>query len=191
MSLTMLGDGSQAAGARKVIDAAAVLLGRSPGERTVAVASKGASSRTANFSKAPARPPVTGPSTPPSDLVDVAVPVETVDFFPASGEDVIAAAPGVPGIPAMASLGTAVPQSDTPFFGGVVPQVGGGTPPGTVGGVDNPVVTPNEPPVVSAVPEPETWLMMLTGFGLLGGRLRLRRRNRSLSAARTQTSNAG
>lgn len=38
-------------------------------------------------------------------------------------------------------------------------------------------------PVVAAVPEPATWLMLILGFGIVGGTLRSRRRNRTALAA--------
>lgn len=63
----------------------------------------------------------------------------------------------------------------------VTPNPGGGSTGGGGGGggtTPTPpvVVTPTNPPVVSAVPEPETWFMMLFGFGFIGGTLRVRRR---------------
>jgi PEP-CTERM motif len=39
------------------------------------------------------------------------------------------------------------------------------------------------PAVASAVPEPATWAMMIVGFGLVGGSMRLRIRRRALSLA--------
>lgn len=46
---------------------------------------------------------------------------------------------------------------------------GGGTTPGT-----GAVVTP-ETPVATSVPEPAAWLMLIVGFGMIGGALRSRR----------------
>lgn len=42
--------------------------------------------------------------------------------------------------------------------------------------VEPPVGPPGVPPVTAPVPEPGTWALMIVGFGLLGARLRARRR---------------
>ena len=59
-----------------------------------------------------------------------------------------------------------------PVFGGS-PSIGGG------GGV-GPVTPPNNQPVISAVPEPSTWALMLMGFGVIGWSLRRVQRQQEL-----------
>lgn len=55
-----------------------------------------------------------------------------------------------------------------PYFS--YPNVGGPGPPGGGGGGANP------PQIVSAVPEPQTWALMIFGVGMLGAILRVLRR---------------
>ncbi len=45
------------------------------------------------------------------------------------------------------------------------------------------VTVANQPDVVAAVPEPSTWAMMLTGFGLVGWALRRHMRSQQLATA--------
>jgi len=60
--------------------------------------------------------------------------------------------------------------SENPPGGG-----GGVSPPGGGGGVSNPKANPDPFPVISGIPEPDTWMMLVAGFGFLG--LALRRRS--------------
>ena len=84
---------------------------------------------------------------------------------------------------------TASPPPVLPFAGtpGIL------IPPGTSADIPTPPVTPppvGTPPVVTpavvtpsafGVPEPDTWAMMLLGFGLMGWRLRRRLRHQAIA----------
>ena len=79
----------------------------------------------------------------------------------------------------MAELGSQPPFPAAVLFPGSEPQAGppGGSPPPTLPGTQQPpVIVP--PP---AVPEPQTWAMMLLGFGLIGWQIR-RGRPRTIAA---------
>jgi hypothetical protein len=72
----------------------------------------------------------------------------------------------------------AAPAAGAAFLPAILPIPGGGGG-GGITVTQNPPTgnnPPPPPPPPPAVPEPETWLMMITGFGLLGFVLRRRRR---------------
>jgi PEP-CTERM motif len=82
----------------------------------------------------------------------------------------------VPGIttPVSGSPGIFVPASGGSFIGGGgAPGGGGGTGSGGIPGAPPPIAPPAViPPIISAVPEPSTWILLLFGFGAIGAALR-------------------
>ena len=82
------------------------------------------------------------------------------------------AASPIPGI-GMPGNGTstALPPGTPGSSGGLLPPPGGGGGGGTL--PPGPPIPP--PPVISAVPEPATWIMMIAGVGMIGWQLRRRR----------------
>ena len=65
------------------------------------------------------------------------------------------------------------PSGGTPLFLGDTPGGGGGG-----GGGGGPIVTPENPPIPSGVPEPGTWALMIMGLGGIGVSLRRTRGKR-------------
>ena len=66
--------------------------------------------------------------------------------------------------------------------GGGATPIGGGTDTGVVPSTPVPVPVPVPvPDVVSAIPEPESWAMMILGFGAIGAALRGQRRSAKLA----------
>ena len=59
---------------------------------------------------------------------------------------------------------------------------GGGSPGSGTPGAGNPGTGTDTPTPVSPVPEPSTWVMLLSGFLLVGGALRMRRPSRHVAA---------
>ena len=57
--------------------------------------------------------------------------------------------------------------------------------PGSGGGGFGPAVRPDPVPIVPGVPQPDTWVMLVAGFGFLGLALR-RRPGRDVAADRGQ-----
>jgi hypothetical protein len=107
-----------------------------------------------------------------------------------------AGSPTLPGVPATAELVDLLqppiapvgvvsealqpPLAPQPTLGAILASAPGDqafTPPGGGGGThSNPTAQPREDlSLTSAVPEPGTWAMMLTGFGLIAWRVRRRR----------------
>lgn len=91
---------------------------------------------------------------------------------PASLPEQVAAAIGPGASPAAGGLGGGIAPVPLPIpglpgsSGGIIPLGGGGS------GGGNPLPPP---PVVTAVPEPATWIMMIAGVALIGLQLRRRR----------------
>lgn len=117
----------------------------------------------------------TTPGTATGPLNDTVADAVTDAVAPAPAGD--AMAPG----PVLGSfIGTPGGIVVTPGIGGSTGGGGSGGGGGGGGGTETtpttPVVTPTNPPVVASVPEPETWFTMLFGFGVIGGALRVRRR---------------
>ena len=106
----------------------------------------------------PAIPPIQppGPGIPVIDVPGVDTPVIPPIQPPG---------PGIPGID--------LPGVDTPVIPPIQPP-GPGVPEIDLPGVDTPVVPPIQPPV-PPVPEPDTWMMLLLGFGAIGCAMRRRR----------------
>ena len=162
-----------AAVASEAQDLANLLSQRSPGTRTQAELTKHArvasKTRTPPRTAAPAgRPAFPGiPAT--AELVDLLQP-------PLAPVGVV-------------SEGLQPPLAPPPTLGAVLASAPGDqafTPPGGGGGTAHyPTVQPREElPPTSAVPEPGTWAMMLTGFGLIAWRVRRRRPRPSPTIAR-------
>lgn len=153
-------------------DLLSMMRDRSPGERAQgAILVKRAQAKLPSAVAAPVqpKPPVIAAALPAAPaaiapLTSVATPAAAV-LAPAV---VPAAAPVALAAAAPASSGFFLPPIFFPGGGG-----GHGSPPPTVkppsgGGGGG-------PPPVPGVPEPDTWLMMLVGFGLLGAYLRRQR----------------
>lgn len=123
---------------------------------------------------------------PPAGERDMASPSDTP---PNSGMRVIAAAPPLSeSVPQFAPVEFAAQTPGLTFppianavasppIGGLFPSPGGGSPVPPGGGILIPPGTnvPPPPTVPGVIPEPETWAMMLLGFGLIGAGLRRRR----------------
>lgn len=174
--------------------ALAELLARSPGMRVGGVALKAKQPRASLASvatdDAPAAP---GRSSPTASVLGAAAPEGPVpesgtlgpggfptDFIGPSVPSPIAGAPdfgssggpGVIGVPIFGGGGGG---------GGSVTPTPTETPPVTptpnpTDGTPVPQPTPTTPDVVPGVPEPSTWLMLIGGFGIIGGAMRRRRR---------------
>jgi hypothetical protein len=171
-----------AAAVSQAQDLAELLSQRSPGARTAAELTKTKHARTAarlrTQPKVPATPRHAAPpaASAPIELAFLLKsPVAPVGLTTPGGSSPIAPPP---------SLGSI--RGSTPG-GGDFTSPGGGdfTPPGGGGGT---ATFPTEQPrvlvpVTSAVPEPGTWAMMLMGFGLIGWRLRRRRRGTPILTA--------
>lgn len=171
-------------------DPLSVLAARSPGARPAGaltqtkVRKSGLEDRTlANALTRPldrfAAPGLGGttPGTATGPLNDTVADAVTDAVAPAPAGDAVA--PG----PVLGSfIGTPGGIVVTPGIGGSTGGGGGSGGGGSGGGggtettPTTPVVTPTSPPVVASVPEPETWFTMLFGFGVIGGALRVRRR---------------
>lgn len=99
---------------------------------------------------------------------------------PGSLPEQVAAALGPGGTPAAGGPGGGIAPVPLPLpgvpgsSGGLIPPGGGGSGGGGSGGGGggNP---PPPPPVVTPVPEPATWIMMIAGVALIGLQLRRRR----------------
>ena len=74
--------------------------------------------------------------------------------------------------------GSFPPSGAGPVFLGSFPGGSGGG--GGGGGGGGSIVTPETPPVTSAVPEPSSWTLMILGLGAIGASLRRNRRRRAL-----------
>lgn len=125
-------------------------------------------------------PDGSGTPTAPGEGTGTAPPAGPGTTSP--GGDVTPPPGGVP--PAPGGGGTPLPggTGSTPPGGGTPPADGGIIDPAPGGGI----ITG---PVVSAVPEAETWLMMIIGFGAIG--FMLRRRRRGITARPELSSVAG
>jgi hypothetical protein len=157
-----------AAAVSQAQDLAELLSQRSPGTRTAAELTKTKHARTAAKLRAQPKAPATPRhAAPPA----ANAPIELAALLKSPVVPVGLTAPG-------GSSPIAPPPSLGSIFGST-PGTGDFTPPGGGGGgtATFPTEQPRElVPVTSAVPEPGTWAMMLMGFGLIGWRLRRRRR---------------
>lgn len=172
---------SMGAGASSAL---AELVARSPGMRIGGVSLK-AKTRRAQFS--PAAPAGPGSEAAPGNALASVLGTAVGPEGPVPGTGAIGpgdfprdfTAPDVPreasgpGSPTFGSGGgVGIPVGGVPIFGGGGGGVIGG---GTGGG---PPILPPPPPVIPGIPEPSAWLMLIIGFGLIGGSMRRERRVR-------------
>lgn len=145
-------------------DPLAILSDRSPGERQAAALVQSKPHLATGPSERVLSPVLERPGTPiPANLDNLAERAQEL-IDPGSVRD-----PGAPG----GSIAPPLPIPALPGApGGAIPPPGGGG-----GGGPTPPAppAPPAPPIVSAVPEPSTWIMMIAGIGLIGVQLRRRR----------------
>lgn len=151
-------------------DPASIFSGRSPGQRGAGALVQSKPHMAAAPSERVLSPVLERPGTPiPANL----------DDLPNKVMDVVA--PGAVPVPGTPGANIAAPPLPLPLpgvpgsSGGVIPPGGGG---GGGGGSSGGGITPPgppPPPVVTPVPEPATWVMMIAGVGLIGLQLRRRR----------------
>jgi len=140
-----------------------LLRQRSPGERTQGVLTKTKRSQRVLAKARPViNPPLAGPAPSATELARI--------LLPPANDNPLPVALGTP--LALAQLPAPFDSIAGPGPGGglLVTPAGGGGLPG--GGGSPPLVTPQNPGLPSAVPEPGTWATMLLGFGLIGWRVR-------------------
>jgi hypothetical protein len=166
-----------AAAVSQAQDLAELLSQRSPGDRTAAELTKTKHARTA--ARLRTQPKVSATprhAAPPA----ASAPIELASLLNSPVTPIGLTAPGGSSpISPPPSLGSIL--GSTPGGGDFTsPGTGDFTPPGEGGGGGTATFPTEQPrelvPVTGAVPEPGTWAMMLTGFGLIGWRLRRRRR---------------
>jgi hypothetical protein len=151
----------------------AILADRAPGARGLGALLQSKTAYGSGPSERVLSPVLDRPASPiPADLANLPNRVMDVIEPGSAPAGALPATPGSGGIP--------LPIPPLPGgSGGAIPP-GTGTPPGT-GDPSGPqppappVPPPPSPPVVSDVPEPSTWLMMIVGVGLIGLQLRRRR----------------
>lgn len=108
-------------------------------------------------------------------LVGQPSPIGGVGFVPVPSGGGVIIGPGA-GAPGGSPGGGTGGLNPTPTPSPTAAPSPGPTPsPTSTSPIVSPSPTPTQPPV-SAVPEPATWLMLITGFGFLGSALRRRRR---------------
>jgi PEP-CTERM motif len=166
-------------------------IGRSPGERGATDVIKGKAKRLAKRINDGPTQRALGKifDQPPTQRALGKIFNQPVDGAPelVSSQPSLAALPTeilpftgpVPGItaPLSGSPGIFVPASGGSFIGGGggggAPGEGGGTGSGGIPGAPPPIAPPAViPPIISAVPEPSTWILLLFGFGAIGAALR-------------------
>lgn len=151
-------------------DPLAILSDRSPGERGLGalVQSKPHQAGAGGPSERVLSPVLDRPANP--------IPVN-LDNLPARALEVVD--PGTSGIPGAPGNSIAAPPLPIPGLPG---SSGGAIPPnaGNGGGISPPGPPPAPPPqVITPVPEPATWVMMIVGVALIGQQLRRRQAARS------------
>ena len=153
-------------------DPLAILSDRSPGERRSGTLTQSKPHLAAGPSERVLSPVLDRPANP--------IPVN-LDNLPARALEVID--PGTSAIPGAPGNSIAAPPLPIPGLpgssGGVIPPNAGN------GGGTIPPAPPPAPPlqVVSPVPEPATWIMMIVGVALIGQQLRRRQAARSAAPA--------
>lgn len=192
---SIVGDKGMAAVANLVGNPLSIFDQRSPGAR------KGALLQTKHrYRSSPIERVAPGEAAPEAAAADPAVDAPEVKAMPfivpqGSGDPVADPAPSSPGIATFspppsgapktalispASGGGGVPvDPGTSSSGGPGTSSGGpgtssGGPGSSTGGTSSggPIITPPEPPIPSAVPEPATWLQMIVGMFAIGIALR-------------------
>ena len=166
---------------------------RSPGERTAgAVTTKHKRQPVARHKRHPvmhvlaAAEPAPVAAAVPAGVPAVAAPAA---LAPLVASPVLAAAPAAlapavlaPAVaPVIAASGIPVAVALIPLVP-IVAAIGDGGGGGGAGGGGGGTVTPPPPPG-PAVPEPSAWIMLITGFAILGAALRRRRRTPSAALA--------
>ena len=162
--------------------ALAELAARSPGMRMGGVSLKAKIRRAAVLPVADLAP---GDAATPARESAVG-PEGSVPTIGAIGPGDLSGVFGAPEIPALASAPT-VPASPSYDFGtSNIPPIGGvaifGGPGGGTGGGPGGgggTILPPPPPVIPGIPEPGLWLMLMSGFGLIGASMRRERRART------------
>jgi hypothetical protein len=153
-------------------DPLAILFDRSPGERQGGALAQSKQHLATGPTERVLSPVLERPATPiPINLDNLPTRAQEV-IDPASRTNPGAPGGGIPAPPGGGGIGGGVGGGGGIGDGG---GGGGGGPPGP-----NPPGPPT-PPVVTPVPEPATWLMMIAGVALLG--LQLRRRPGAYAAA--------
>jgi hypothetical protein len=161
---------------------AAMMAERSPGERAKGALASLKNKRPAGIHER-ALPKVRKPTPPVSPLAAIVAGPPVPPLIP-------------PAAPLFNNLVSGSPTPVVPLVTGGPTGGGGGngspppfvsiTPPGGGGGIIVPPTTTTEtpppPPPPSAVPEPNTWALMLVGFGLVGFAVRRDRRRVALAA---------
>lgn len=179
--------------ASEVRDLADMLGQRSPGARTEALLNKHArvAAKVRSKPKTVAGHPAAPVAPATTALIDLLQPpvapvtvasngVPPVLAPPVTFDEILNSMPGG-GIFTPPGGGTFTPPG-----GGTFTPPGGGafTPPGGGGGSAHLPTSEPQELVTSAVPEPQTWALMLLGFGLIGFQLRRNRRAMPAKAAR-------
>jgi hypothetical protein len=186
------GSGNFAAISSAIADPLSVFAERSPGTRAAGALAQ----------SKPARKVVPGPVGLPANSPRRSTPTQGAgaEIGPGIAPSFEAIDLGLPGEETSAEGVDFAPFDTGPFARGrtgtgfAIDGLGGGgigggglVPPSTPGGV--PLPDPTNP--VSAVPEPQTWLMMMVGFFLLGAALRSRKMARPAAASAPRPTEAG
>lgn len=154
-----------------------MLAGRSPGERTVGLSGKGKGkgpARAYRYTRSPAAQALEEAFSSPAGASRV-IPERSA---PAAVAPSIILPPELFGVAAAPGLTDAILPGVVgggPSLGGGFPFPGGFSVGGGIGGggaAPPPVVTPPVTPVVPAIPEPATWLMLLLGMAGVGAAMR-------------------
>lgn len=160
-------------------------IGRSPGERGATDTLKGKAKRIAKredngpneralgkiFDQPPSQRALGKVFDQPVDGTPEAAASQSIASLPDDISTFTGTTPGAP-TPVSGNPGIFVPASGGNFIGGG--STSGGTGGGTGTGIGGASITPQvaQPPVIGAVPEPSTWILLLLGFGAIGASLR-------------------
>jgi PEP-CTERM motif len=158
---------------------AAMMAERSPGERSKGALASLKHKRVSELHQR-ALPKVRRPSQPVSPLAAILMPPPAPPAIaPAAPLYGLVAAPPVP-IPPIGAIPVA--GGGGPPIVAIPPSGGGGGGGGVVPPVTTTPGTPTPPTQTPAVPEPDTWALMLLGFGFVGLAVRRDRRRAALAA---------
>jgi hypothetical protein len=165
-------------GVQGIKTVAAMMAERSPGERAKGALASLKHKRLTELHER-ALPKVRAPSPPVSPLASIVTAPPAPPALPPVSQAPLfgmVAAPPVT-VPPVTGGGGATPGGPPPFSD--IPLPGGG------GSIVPPITTtqvPPPPPPASAVPEPDSWALMLLGFAFTGLALRRDRRRAALAA---------